>query len=286
MTREPARSAGVFTPAVDQATAGYRLPLAELAPAAGRAGFPVVEVPAFALARYRCRHGHTGLVRFLARHRLRVGQLSCGTGTPADLTVAPDRWPEALDVWQRSCRLAAAVGCPQLSVFVPRAATVRASVVAARLGELAAVAGRYGLRVNVELHARALLEEAEGIWRAVGVANAGLLVDVAALALAGLDPVEYIASLPRDAVGWVHVADLTGLSPETGRPQRVLPGRGRLPLAAALDTLTEGGYTGPVAAEVPRSEPYAVDTAAHLTRAAAALTGGSLARFFAPAGGR
>ncbi|MEW2620939.1 sugar phosphate isomerase/epimerase [Streptomyces sp. NPDC048106] len=286
MTREPARTAAVFTPAVDQATAGYRLPLDQLVPAAGRAGFPVLEVPAFALAHYHSRHGHTGLVRLLARHRLRVGQLSCGTGTPADLTVPPDRWPQTLQAWQRSCRLAVAVGCPRLSVFVPRTATAGGSMVAARLGGLATVASGHGLRVNAEIHSPALLEEAVRIWRTVGCANAGLLVDVAALALAGFDPVEYIACLPRGAVGWVHLADLAEPAPEKDRPARVLPGQGRLPLADALDALAAGGYTGPVAAEVPRPEPYTADTAAYLTRAAAALTSGPLARFFAPAGDR
>ncbi|WP_413100148.1 sugar phosphate isomerase/epimerase family protein [Streptomyces sp. Inha503] len=286
MAREEARTAAVFTVAVDQATAGYQLPIDQLVPAAGRAGFPLLEVPAFALAQYRSRHGHTELVRLLDRHRLRVGQLSCGSGTPADLTVPPDRWPDALEAWERSCRLATAVGCPRLSVFVPRTATARASVVAARLGELAAMAGDHGLRVNAELHAPPILEEAARIWQGTDAANAGLLVDVAALALAGLDPVEHIACLPRGAVGWVHVADLTEPASGTGRSARVLPGQGRLPLADALDALAAGGYTGPVAAEVPRAEPYTADTAAHLTRAAAALTSGVLARFFAPGGDR
>ncbi|MCZ1012150.1 TIM barrel protein [Streptomyces lydicus] len=135
--------------------------------------------------------------------------------------------------------------------FRPRTATAGGSVVAARLGELAAVAGGNGLRVNVELHAPALLEEAGRIWQAAGCEGTGLLVDVAALALAGLDPVEHIACLPRGAVGWVHLADLADPVPEEGRPARVLPGQGRLPLADALDALATGGYTGPVAAEIP-----------------------------------
>jgi sugar phosphate isomerase/epimerase len=286
MTGEPARTTEVFTAAVDQATAGYRLPLAELVPAAGRAGFPVLEVPAFALAQYRSRHGHLELVRLLGRNRVRVGQISCGTGTPADLTVPAARWPDALQTWRRSCRLASAVGCPRLSAFVPRAAAVSEELVAARLGELAAVAVEDGLGVNVEIHAPAFLAQAARIWQQAAAANAGLLVDVAALALAGLDPLAHIAALPRGAVGWVHLADLGEPAPGQGRPPRLLPGQGRLPLAEALMALAEGGYTGPIAAEVPRPEPYTADTAAHLTRAAAALTGGPLARFFAPGGPR
>lgn len=283
MSGDAACITGVFTAAVDQASAGYRLPLAELVPAAGRAGFPVLEVPVFALAAYGSRHGHTELVRLLARHRVRVGQLSCGTGTPADLTVPAARWAEALATWRRSCHLAVAVGCPRLSVFVPRAAVVSASVAAARLGELAAVADEDGLRVNVEIHAPALLAQAAAIWQQAATANAGLLMDVAALALAGLGPVEYAAALPPGAVGWVHLADLGEPAPD-GRPGRVLPGQGRLPLAETLTALHMGGYAGPVAVEVPRPEPYTADTTAHLTQAAAALTGGPLARFFAPGG--
>lgn len=283
MTSTPACTGAVFTAAVDQATAGYRLPLAELVSAAGRTGFPVLEVPAFAVAAHQARHGHRELARFLACHRVRIGQLSCGTGTPADLTVPALRWPQALGSWWQACRLAATIGCPCLSVFVPRTAD-DAGLVVARLAELAGVAAGHGLRVNAEIHAPALFGQARWIWERAASSNAGLLVDVAALAVAGLDPVAHIAALPPGAVGWAHLADLPEPVPGTGRPRRMLPGHGRLPLGEALAALYGGGYRGPVATEVPRPEPYTRDTAAHLTHAAAALTRGPLARFFVPGG--
>ncbi|MGK5548651.1 sugar phosphate isomerase/epimerase family protein [Streptomyces sp. URMC 127] len=286
MTGEPARTRAVFTAAVDQATAGYRLPLAELVPAAARAGFPVLEMPAFALATYRQEHGHHGLVRFLDRHQVRIGQVSCGTGIPADLTVPAARWPQATARWRETCRLAASVGSGRVSVFVPRAAA-DAGRVADRLGQLAALAADYELEVSIEMHAPALLPQGAHLVRRAAAPNIGLLVDVAALALAGLDPARYIAAQPEGAVGWVHLADLPHLpAPGKGRPPRVLPGAGCLALAQALTALRDVGYAGPVAVEVPRDEPYAQDTAAHLTRAATALTGGALASFFTPGGVR
>ncbi|MFI9311510.1 sugar phosphate isomerase/epimerase family protein [Streptomyces triculaminicus] len=287
MTGEPARTRAVFTAAVDQATAGYRLPLAELVPAAGRAGFPVLEVPAFALTDHRRTWGQHGLVCLLERHQVRIGQLSCGTGIPADLTVPAAQWPQATVRWQAACRLAASVGCPRLSLFVPRKAA-DAEQVAVRLRQLARVAADHALEVSVEMHAPALLPQAVEVLRHAAVPTAGLLVDVTALALAGLDPAPYIAALPPGAVRWAHLADLPQLPAAGGgeQPRRVLPGAGCLPLARALTALRGTGFSGPVAVEVPRGEPYGPGTAAHLTRAARSLTGGPLAAFFTPGGDR
>lgn len=288
MTREPARAA-VFAAGLDQATAGYRLPLEHLIPAAGRAGFQVLEVPAFAVARFRTRHGHVGLVRLLERHHVTIGQLSCGTGIPADLTVPAGRWVDAVQAWRGSCWLAAAVGCPRLSVFAGRAAAdpppssavTNAGMVATRVDELTAMAADHGLWVNAEFHAPALLQDAPQLLPATG--NVGLLVDVAALALAGVDPAGYMAALPDGVIGWVHLADLP--APRPGEPAgRVLPGLGTLPLDRALRAAAARGYSGPVTVEVPRPQPHTLDAgpaAEHLRRAAAALTGEPLARFFA-----
>ncbi|MGW2601223.1 sugar phosphate isomerase/epimerase family protein [Streptomyces klenkii] len=286
MTGEPARMGAVFTAAVDQATAGYRLPLAELVPAAGRAGFPVLEVPAFALTDHRRAWGQHGLVRLLDRHQVRIGQLSCGTGVPADLTVPAAQWPQATARWQEACRLAASVGCPRLSLFVPRSAA-DAEQVSVRLRQLASIAADHALEVSVEIHAPALLPQAVQILRHAAAPTAGLLVDVAALALAGLNPASYIAALPPGAVRWAHLADLPQLpAASVEQPRRVLPGAGQLPLARALTALRGNGFSGPVAVEVPRGEPYGHGTVAHLTRAARSLTGGPLAAFFTPGGAR
>ncbi|MCZ4125429.1 sugar phosphate isomerase/epimerase family protein [Streptomyces sp. H39-S7] len=285
MDREPARVTRAFAIGVDQATAGYRLALADLVPAAGRAGIPVLEVPAFAVADYLAACGHLHLLRLLGRHRLRIGQLSCGTGVPADVTVPAAVWPQALAAWQGACRLATLCGAGSLSVFVPRAAGEGAAAgVPARLAELAEAAAVHGLAVNVELHAPGLLEKAGPVWAQTGAPNARLLVDVVALALAGLDPAGHIAALPPGAIGWVHLADLPH-DVGDGRPRRVMPGAGRLPLPAVLTALHTAGYCGPVSIEVPRAEPYGRETAEHLTRAAAALRRNPLAPFFTPMGG-
>lgn len=284
----PALVGGVFTAAVDQATAGYQLPLAHLIPAAGRAGFPVLEVPAFAVAEYRARYGNAALTRLLAEQRVRIGQLSCGTGTPADVTAPADAWPQAVRLWERSCRMAVGVGCPSLSVFVPRAST-DAGLVTDRLGRLVGIAAGHALGVSVEFHAPALMEQAVQIVQdAQRAGRVGLLVDIAALVLAGRDPLADIAAWPRGTVAWVHLADLLAPPPSGSaageRPPRVLPGHGRLPLPTILTALRRSGYAGAVSVEVPHHSSTTEAAAAHLSWAAEALTQRGLAHFFTPEG--
>ncbi|AUY50416.1 TIM barrel protein [Streptomyces sp. CB01881] len=272
MTSRPARPA--FTPAVDQATGGYTMPLDVLARAAGRAGLRTLEVPAFAVDAYLQQHGPAGLGALLDRCGVRIGQLSCGSGVPADLTVPSAQWPAAVAAWRGACRTALMVDA-RLSVFVPRAAQ-DLTLVAGRLSELSAVAASVspGLVVSVEMHTPVLLAHAARLVELVPAAR--LLVDVAALALAGLDPVAHVRALPAGSVGWVHLADLPHLPAPGERPERLLPGLGCLPLPAVLGSLMEGGYRGPVSVEVPAPSPDRGRVAA----AGCCFTTGPLAGFF------
>ncbi|WP_327074483.1 TIM barrel protein [Kitasatospora purpeofusca] len=273
MTRRPARP--VFTPAVDQATAGYTMPLEVLARAAGRAGLRTLEVPAFSVDAYLHLHGGAGLGALLAHTGVRIGQLSCGSGVPADLTVAAVQWTDAVAAWRRACRTALLAGCSRLSVFVPRGAQ-DLTLVAGRLSELAAVAGSMSpdLVVSVEIHSAVLLAQAARLVELVPAAR--LLVDVAALALVGLDPVAHVLALPAGSVGWVHLADLPGRPAPGERPERLLPGLGGLPLPAVLEGLRERGYRGPVAVEVPVPD---ADTG-RVAAAGCCFSTGPLAGFF------
>lgn len=275
-----------FTIAVDQSTAGRRLPLNDFARAAGQAGIPVLEVPSPAVAAYAAAHGPHAVSALLERHRVRIGQVS---SSATDLSVAQWLWPAAAAAWRDSCRLAAWAGAQALSLSVPstvQGAAADAQLLADRLASLADVAARYGLAVHAALH-HALLGDTGNWWRetvAAGGANVRLLVDVAGLALAGLDPVGYITGLPHGAIGWVHVADLPpGALPPAGHTwaRRVLPGAGRLPLDEVLEALRGAGFAGRVTLKVPRAEPCPRETAEHLARAAAALTRGALAPHFA-----
>ncbi|WP_372404574.1 sugar phosphate isomerase/epimerase family protein [Streptomyces luteireticuli] len=282
MRGQPALAGGMFTAGVDQATPGYRLPLDHLILAAGRAGFSVLEVPAHAVADYYARHGTSALKRLLDEQGVQVGQLSCGTGIPADLTAPSGAWPEAVRRWGTVCHLAERVGCGRLSVFVPRPAT-DARLVTGRLSQLARIATGHGLVVSVEVHAPALLgQAAQIVQEARNEGEVGLLVDVAALVLAGRDPLADLAAWPPGTVTWVHLADLP--EPGPAAPRRVLPGHGRLPLADVLTALHHHGYTGVVSVEVPRTDSTRRAAAARLSWAAAALTRPGLAPFFTPKG--
>lgn len=275
-----------FIPAVDQATAGYLTPADAVILAAARAGFTVVDLAAHHVGAMLAGHGRRVLDTVAEHHTVRIGQMSCGTGVPADLTVGSDAWPGALAAWQRNCELAADIGCPVLAVFVPRprrqGIRIGSGLLAERLAELCQGAADRHLNVTVEIHDPAHQEAVAAIREQAGAANLGLLIDTATLGASHPDPVGYLKGLPSGAVGWVQIADLAHLpkDPPDGRPSKVLPGRGVLDLAAMLAALRDGDYRGPVAVEVPAPAAVAGWPAHYLAAARACLRTPALAGFF------
>lgn len=92
---------------------------------------------------------------------------------------------------------------------------------------------------------------AEKLWSAVNRPGIGLLVDTISLAKAGSGP-EWVDGLPPGRVGWFRIADAPAgvAGPDLTYADRLLPGTGRLALAALFAAVKRNGYHGPVSVEV------------------------------------
>ncbi len=284
----PPDAAGRFAPAVDQATVGYDTPLRRVIRYAGAAGIGTLEVPVHCVLAAERESGRTGLADLLRESGTGIGQLSCGTGIPADLTIGQAAWPAAIDAWRRACALAARLGGVPLSLFVPRPSSPRQRITApeltSRLAELTAVCAPLGLAVNVEIHDPVHGRDGGDLWERWQVlpgARAGLLIDTATLAVAPGDSAAYLDALPSGAIGWIQLADLVGFTAAGTCPVRALPGKGVIDLAAMLNACAGNGYRGPVSVEVPCSATVPPGVVREHVRAAAdALHAPPLAALF------
>ncbi|WP_019632472.1 sugar phosphate isomerase/epimerase family protein [Actinomadura atramentaria] len=262
---------------VDQATAGYDVPLPAFARGAGAAGFAALEVAAHHVAAAERTLGTGPLQHLLDAAGVRIARISCGTGVPADLTVPAAAWPQALRRWNSTCALAARYRHhrAELTVFVPRPASPGAGLDAATLTrralELARAAAAHGIALHVEIHDPFHLARAGWLWEswraAEPAATPKLLVDTATYAVVFDDPATAIGALPVGSVGWVQVADVV-FDAAQGPPRRVLPGTGQTDWAGVLHACAAVGYHSALSVEVP--------CAAVPRSAARTATGGSL----------
>ena len=132
---------------------------------------------------------------------------------------------------------------------------------------LAAVAGRYGVRLALKPHVGAAVyntETALKAWQEIGSEHLGLNFDPSHLVRAGEDVAE--AARQFTAAGAVvhsHFRDcLTQqIGGPPGPPEEQVPGRGRVDIPAVLRALKEGGYDGVLNLEVIGAKSYPVSRA-------------------------
>jgi sugar phosphate isomerase/epimerase len=136
---------------------------------------------------------------------------------------------------------------------------------AAALGEAAALAATFGVRIALEFQkASALcscLETAMALIAEAGEAGgAGVCLDVFHY-YTGPSKLEDLAYLSRANLAWVQVCDLSGTPRElAGDRDRILPGDGDFQLAPIVEQLGRIGYDGYVSLEVLNPRLWEVDS--------------------------
>jgi 2-keto-myo-inositol isomerase len=138
--------------------------------------------------------------------------------------------------------------------FVHQPAGDELSRAAAALGEAAALAAKFRVRLALEFQNGsplcACLETAVGLIERAGAANAGVCFDVFHY-YTGPSKFEDLGHLSPHTLAWVQLCDLSGTPRElAGDADRILPGEGDFQLGPIVDHLGKIGYDGYVSLEV------------------------------------
>jgi len=120
------------------------------------------------------------------------------------------------------------------------------------LGNLSAMAEKYGVTLCVKAHVRASIYNTPTTLRAmkeIASPAFGIDMDPSHIYRSGEDPVEAIAAV-ISRVKHVHIRDCKGRQQGPGEPNMQANGRGDIDLVGYVRTLHEHGYTGPLDLEV------------------------------------
>jgi len=122
----------------------------------------------------------------------------------------------------------------------------------AHIGDLAALAGQYGLRLAVKPHVGQAIYNADTALRLVDEVREpalGLNFDPSHLYRADEEPGEVARRWGRHIVT-SHFRDCLSREQRVGPPETQIPGRGSVDIPGTLRALKESGYTGPLNLEV------------------------------------
>jgi 2-keto-myo-inositol isomerase len=170
------------------------------------------------------------------------------------------------------CGYAAALGAPVVIVgpsyrrdgFAGLGAAEIRQRTAAALGRYAAVAAEAGVAIGFEFHGYAAcsihtLADAKAALDAHGDPRVGLVLDAFHLYVGGT-PLEDVAELDAARLLILHLADVDHADRATlGKPNRIMPGLGVLPLAPLVVAVRLAGYAGPWSLELFRQEYWDMD---------------------------
>jgi 2-keto-myo-inositol isomerase len=235
---------------------------------AAAAGYQFVEL--------RDRKIEEYLARDLELKALRDQAAKCGirvlsVNTLDDCTLHEGARHEALaERCRQFCAWAQALGAPYVIVgpsYQPEppldAATIRARTVRA-LAEYARIAARHGVAIAFEHHGYSrcsinTLDQALGVLDELDAPNLGLVIDAFHFYVGG-SRLEDLARLDTKRLAIVHLADVDHADRSTlGKPNRVLPGDGVLPVKDIVDGVKRLGYHGAYSLELFREEYWAMD---------------------------
>ena len=245
--------------AVDPGTFGFALPPETFLATAATSGFDTVELPV-AVA------GELGatLPRLLAEHDLAAPLFSCPWSLPANGSVDTATFESRLAEMPALLEPVAAAGGRQVSAFFaerrPMMFQLSVEQTADRAGRLLEQARSWGMGLSVELNDVGCLRAAADVLGRVPGLN--LLLDTFHYWRAGLDA-EWFATLPQDAIGWVHLSGVPrGAVPTDDGGPRSAPGEGDQDLSTLLQCIG-ARYRGPLSLEVIPEPPAGTDLAAY-----------------------
>ena len=249
-------------------TTGDRSGLRDDLRVAAGAGYQFVEMRDWKIEKHLAEGGRLDELRDLA-HDTGLGILSVNTledstdaeGTRLEKLVARCRrlasWAEALDCPY----VIAGPSYLQQDAAPPPHMRERAAAALARYAEAAAEHGR---RIAFEFHGYARctinrLDQATAILDAIGDPRIGLVIDAFHFYV-GASSLDDLAALDPTRLLIVHLADVEHADrSRLGKPNRVMPGDGVLPLADLVGGIRRSGYDGPYSLELFREEYWAMD---------------------------
>jgi sugar phosphate isomerase/epimerase len=129
------------------------------------------------------------------------------------------------------------------------------------LGNLADMAGRYGVTLCVKAHVGAAIWNTPTTLEAMAAISSpsfGIDMDPSHIHRSGENPVEAIAQVVS-RVKHVHIRDCKGREQGPGKPELQANGRGDIDLVGYIRVLHENGYDGPVDLEVIGAKDYPVE---------------------------
>jgi sugar phosphate isomerase/epimerase len=132
------------------------------------------------------------------------------------------------------------------------------------LGNLADMAGRYGVTLCVKAHVGAAIWNTPTTLKAMAAISSpsfGIDMDPSHIHRAGENPVDAIAAVVS-RVKHVHIRDCKGREQGPGKPELQANGRGDIDLVGYIRVLHEAGYDGPMNLEVIGAKEYPADACA------------------------
>jgi len=129
------------------------------------------------------------------------------------------------------------------------------------LGNLAEMAGRYGVTVCVKAHVGAAIYNTESTLRvmaAIPSPHFGIDMDPSHIHRSGDNPVEALGAV-ISRVRHTHIRDCQGRQHSPGKPEMQANGRGDVDLLGYIRVLHENGYTGPVDLEIIGAKEYSLE---------------------------
>jgi 2-keto-myo-inositol isomerase len=249
-------------------TTGDRVDAATDIRVAGEAGYQFVELRDSKIEQHQARGDSLASLREQARAS-GIGVLS--VNTLDDCTLHQGAKQAALiERCHRLCEWAAALGAPYVIVgpsYQPEpaldAATVRARTVEA-LEAYGRVAADHGVMVAFEYHGYARcsinnLGDALDVLDQIDAPNIGMVVDAFHFFVGG-SLISDLARLGKRRLAIVHLADVDHADRgKLGKPNRVLPGDGVLPIRDIVGEVKRVGYEGAYSLELFREEFWAMD---------------------------
>lgn len=263
-------------------TTGEAVDLATDIAVAAEAGFQRLELCDWKIERHLAAGGSLpGIRRRLDEAGLRL--LSVNTLDDATLHQG-DRAAALVERCRTLCGYAAALGAPVVIVgpsyrrdgFAALGAAEIRDRTAAALARYAAVAAEAGVAIGFEFHGYAAcsihtVAAATAALDALGDPRVGLVLDAFHLYVGGT-PVADLAALDPARLLIMHLADVDHADRATlGKPNRIMPGLGVLPLPPLVEAVGRAGYAGPWSLELFRQEYWDMDPLVVARRGLASL---------------
>ena len=189
-----------------------------------------------------------------------IKRLSQETGLELLAMEQPSQDPATMEA---ACQAAAEIGIPVINCGPGGKTGDEESLRQAidSLGNLAEVAGKYGVTLCVKAHVGACIYNTPTTLQVMAAISSpwfGIDMDPSHIHRAGENPVEALAAV-ISRVKHVHIRDCKGREQGPGKPELQANGRGDIDLVGYIRVLHENGYAGPLDLEIIGAKEYPLE---------------------------